>query len=272
MSNINIIDAGLSFRNNMDIRKSTERIITHHAAARTCTVQQVHQWHLNNGWAGIGYHFFIRKDGTIYRGRPENTVGCHAAGGNYNSIGICFEGDYMSETSMPEAQKQAGRNLVAYIKNRYGINWVQKHLEVSSTDCPGTYFPFDYIAGGSGSVSASNSSGDGKLEEDGSWGPATTRRTQQYLGTVVDGIVSNQPISNKQYLYSAHTSTWKFKTSGCSQGSDMVRALQRKIGAAVDGWFGRESVLKLQAFLGVTQDASMGPDTVRAWQRYLNNH
>ena len=118
----------------------------------------------------------------------------------------------------------------------------------------------------------SNPSGTALLEEDGSWGPATTRRTQQYLGTVVDGIVSNQPISNKQYLYSAHTSTWKFKTSGCSQGSDMVRTLQRKIGAAADGWFGRDSVLKLQAFLGVTQDASMGPDTVRAWQRYLNNH
>ena len=108
--------------------------------------------------------------------------------------------------------------------------------------------------------------------EDGNWGPATTRRTQQCLGTVVDGIVSNQPISNKQYLYSAHTSTWQFKTSGYSQGSEMVRALQCRIGAEADGWFGRESVLKLQAFLGVTQDASMGPVTVRAWQRYLNNH
>ena len=270
MSNINIIDAGLSFRNNMDVRKTTARIILHHAAARICTVHQVHQWHLDNGWAGIGYHFFVRKDGTIYRGRPENTVGVHASGGNYNSIGICF--DYMAETSMPGIQKQAGRALVAYLKQRYGITRVQKHLEVSSTDCPGIYFPFSYIANGTGNVSAADMADGGKLEEDGSWGPVTTRRTQQFLGTVVDGIVSNQPLSNKQYLYSAHTSTWQFKTSGYSQGSEMVRALQHMIGAETDGWFGEESVMKLQAFLGVTQDASMGPDTVRAWQRYLNNH
>lgn len=57
---------------------ATRRIILHHAAAVTCTPQQVHQWHLANGWTGIGYHFFVRKDGTVYRGRPEDTVGAHA--------------------------------------------------------------------------------------------------------------------------------------------------------------------------------------------------
>ena len=56
-------------------RSVTRRIILHHAAAVTCTAQQIHQWHLANGWAGIGYHFFVRKDGRIYRGRPEDTVG-----------------------------------------------------------------------------------------------------------------------------------------------------------------------------------------------------
>lgn len=58
-------------------RTATRRIILHHAAAVTCTPQQVHQWHLANGWTGIGYHFFVRKEGTVYRGRPEDTVGAH---------------------------------------------------------------------------------------------------------------------------------------------------------------------------------------------------
>ena len=49
-------------------RSATRRIILHHAAAVTCTARQIHQWHLANGWAGIGYHFFVRKDGRIYRG------------------------------------------------------------------------------------------------------------------------------------------------------------------------------------------------------------
>ena len=156
------------------------------------------------------------------------------------------------------------------------------HKWFVSTDCPGAYleskFPWiaeqvnSILSGGIYTPPASESVEDGKLEEDGSWGPATTRRTQQFLGTVVDGIVSNQPISNKRYLYSAHTSTWQFEISGYGQGSEMVRALQYMIGAIVDGWFGKESVMKLQAFLGVTQDASMGPDTVRAWQHYLNTH
>lgn len=36
---MNIIDAGLKFRNPMDIRKSTERLVLHHAAAGSCTGQ-----------------------------------------------------------------------------------------------------------------------------------------------------------------------------------------------------------------------------------------
>ena len=108
------------------------------------------------------------------------------------------------------------------------------------------------------------------LAVDGSFGPATVRRSQQYLGTAVDGIVSNQPLSNKPYLTAAYDGCWEFKASGYNQGSAMVRALQAKIGATVDGWFGRESVLCLQAFLGIVKDGSMGSNTVRAWQSYLN--
>ena len=46
-------------------RAATTRIILHHAAAKTCTAQQIHSWHLANGWVGIGYHFFVRKDGSV---------------------------------------------------------------------------------------------------------------------------------------------------------------------------------------------------------------
>lgn len=127
-------------------RRSTSRIILHHAAAKTCTAQQIHSWHLANGWVGIGYHFLVRKDGSVYRGRPEDTVGAHAGNNNYDSIGICFEGNFMTET-MPIAQKWAGQDLVAYLKDKYGISKVQKHSDVNATGCPGTHFPFASIAG-----------------------------------------------------------------------------------------------------------------------------
>ena len=76
-------------------RNKTNRIILHHAQAKTCSVEDIHQWHLKKDWSGIGYHFLVRKDGTIYQGRPEDTIGAHAKGANHDSIGICAEGDFM---------------------------------------------------------------------------------------------------------------------------------------------------------------------------------
>ena len=127
-------------------RTATRRVILHHAAAVTCTPQQVHRWHLANGWSGIGYHFFVRKDGSVYRGRPEDTVGAHAGNNNYDSIGVCFEGSFDKE-AMPEAQKKAGMELVAELKRKYGITKVQRHSDVNATGCPGGQFPFEEIAG-----------------------------------------------------------------------------------------------------------------------------
>ena len=128
----------------MSTRKVTERIILHHAYAKKCSAEDIHRWHLNNGWAGAGYHFLIRKDGSIYRLRPEDKVGAHAYGSNYNSIGICFEGNFMEE-DMPEIQKEAGKELEAYLKNKYGITTVQRHKDVCATSCPDDKFPFEEI-------------------------------------------------------------------------------------------------------------------------------
>ena len=115
------------------------------------------------------------------------------------------------------------------------------------------------------------------LAVDGSWGMATTRYTQKYLGTTVDGVVSNQPRSNKKFLPNASTSSWEFKVAGYKAGSNMVRALQTLIGADPDGWFGPQSVMALQRFLSARGyytgaiDGYMGPATVKAWQCLIND-
>lgn len=139
-----IIETNLQFKD-MSTRKVTERIILHHADAKSCSAEDIHRWHLNNGWSGAGYHFLVRKDGKIYRLRPEDKVGAHAYSSNYNSIGICFEGNYMEE-DMPETQKEAGKELVSYLKGKYGITTVQRHKDVCATSCPGDNFPFEEIA------------------------------------------------------------------------------------------------------------------------------
>lgn len=141
-----IIDAHLSF-GGLSRRGSTNRIILHHAEASTCTPEDINRWHKANGWSGAGYHFLVRKDGTVYSLRPEWALGAHAAKNNYDSLGICFEGSFMRET-MGQTQIDAGRELVAYLKAKYGISKVQAHRDVCPTDCPGTNFPFDAIAYG----------------------------------------------------------------------------------------------------------------------------
>jgi len=142
---LNIIEKTYKINGNLSIRNSTERIILHHAAASQCSADDIDKWHKQKDYSCIGYHFFIKKNGTIYRGRQENAIGAHAYQNNYNSIGICFEGDFEKE-QMTDAQVEAGKELVAYIKNKYGISKVQKHSDVCSTSCPGKNFRFDEIA------------------------------------------------------------------------------------------------------------------------------
>lgn len=141
---MNIIEVDYKWNGTLTKRPVTDMIILHHAEATSCTVADIHQWHLNKGWSGIGYNFFIRKNGKIYRGRPEWAVGAHAQGYNSRSIGVCFEGRYTTET-MPSEQIKAGQELISYLKNKYHITDVKKHCEVNSTDCPGKNFPFSQI-------------------------------------------------------------------------------------------------------------------------------
>lgn len=48
--------------------------------------------HRRRGFKGIGYHFYIRKNGDIKTTRPIERIGAHTRGYNSNSIGICYEG------------------------------------------------------------------------------------------------------------------------------------------------------------------------------------
>ena len=59
-------------------------------------VEEIHKWHQENGWSGIGYHYVIRRDGSIWRGRPVNYIGAHAKANGHNdrSIGLAFVGGY----------------------------------------------------------------------------------------------------------------------------------------------------------------------------------
>jgi N-acetyl-anhydromuramyl-L-alanine amidase AmpD len=96
---------------------------------------------------GIGYHYFVRKDGSVWQGRPDDVVGAHAGtknGYNTHSVGICFEGEYQEKDKvMPDAQMKAGAELIRYLLEKYPNCSILRHQDVSpTTDCPGKNFPF----------------------------------------------------------------------------------------------------------------------------------
>lgn len=142
---IEIIETNFKWNGSLTKRSNTDSIVLHNQGGEG-TVESIHSYHQSKGWAGIGYHFFVRLDGKIYRGRPIDTVGAHADDSNSHSIGICAEGNYMQRQSMPDAQKQAIKDLLSYIKSEFYPNAnVIGHNEVCSTDCPGKYYPLDEL-------------------------------------------------------------------------------------------------------------------------------
>ena len=134
-----VIDVNLEWAYPLTERVLTDTIVLHHAAGNG-SVEAVHNAHLGNGWAGIAYHYYVRKDGSVYRGRPEWAVGGHTSGHNWHTLGICFEGNFETE-QMGEAQLNAGRELIADILARWGKLDVVRHKDLGSTACPGKNFP-----------------------------------------------------------------------------------------------------------------------------------
>ena len=141
---LNIIEPNYTWNGALTKRTITDRIILHHAAGNG-TAESIHKYHVSLGWKGIAYHYYVRKDGTIYRGRPEDAVGGHTSGYNSRSIGICAEGNFETDV-MSDAQRDAIRALVLDIRTRYPDTQTIKHKDVAATACPGKNYPFDYIA------------------------------------------------------------------------------------------------------------------------------
>lgn len=140
------ITANLKFTNVLTPLKLSDvkYLVIHHPEAKIASSEQIHQWHLQNGWSGFGYNEYIRKDGTVYIGRGDN-VGAQAQGYNEVSYGICCEGNYDVETEMPKAQMDALVERLVFHSTRFKGAQIKGHRDLMSTACPGKYFPWDSI-------------------------------------------------------------------------------------------------------------------------------
>ena len=137
-----VVETKFSFAEPLLVRPDTIGIVIHHVGVPSgdTPAEAIHKAHLAKGWAGIGYHYVIRKDGTIERGRPLAAVGAHAQGHNYDTIGINVTGNFDTERPTPE-QIDSLERLLAFLCRIYdieaGVTTIEGHRDVNATDCPG---------------------------------------------------------------------------------------------------------------------------------------
>lgn len=112
----------------------------HHDNAAT-----IHEWHIDPKRPGgpfsqIGYHFFIRKDGTIESGRSIERTPAAQKGHNTGTIAICLHG--LDKNKFTHMQRASLRALCLHLNGLYkgGLTF-HGHKEVEPNKaCP----VFDY--------------------------------------------------------------------------------------------------------------------------------
>jgi N-acetylmuramoyl-L-alanine amidase len=116
---------------------------------------EIDKMHRLRGFLRIGYHYVIRRDGTIEKGREDNQAGAHTQNFNSKSIGICMVGgverledvqrnangavtSLKAYDNFTETQKFALRDLLKELKVTYPKAIIQGHRDFPKVakDCP----------------------------------------------------------------------------------------------------------------------------------------
>ena len=108
-------------------------ITVHCSATKTgvyFTAQQIKKMHtdpkpVGKGWRDIGYHYVIRTDGVVEKGREDNVQGAHVSGFNENNLGVCLVGGVGSNgkplNNYTEPQLHALYALIIELCGKYKI-------------------------------------------------------------------------------------------------------------------------------------------------------
>lgn len=196
------------------------------------------------GWRKMGVKSAQRGD--IYLNEKRHTAVCVSPYGS-------ARGDLLAQFSISEKGTitgskgdQTGRE--SNIKSYYSYPW------------DGTIYWLNDGKTLSGSNTEVADSTDPDLGDTRYWGPKFTRALQKQLGTSVDGMISGQWLANKPYFWAVDTGCVEWSKTGKGCGSDMVLALQRKVGCKV-----------YPEFCGV-QARQMNSGTIKQHQRWLIAH
>ena len=126
-------------------RQTTDLIFVHCSATKQSMdtdIKDIDRWHRERGFLKVGYHFVIKRDGTLQKGRELMEAGAHVKSYNHRSIGLCLIGG-VSETNIEvwennfqPVQFSTLYNLLVDLKEKFPDAKIMGHNEVSSKACP----------------------------------------------------------------------------------------------------------------------------------------
>lgn len=139
------------------------------------SVAVITRWHIQRGFSGIGYHYFISKNGNIHDGRSLERTPAAQKGHNSGSIAICLHG--LKVEKFTKRQYESVKALCKTIDSAYGKKMIRfrGHREVSSKSCP--VFDYQKVLGldGQGKMGGAKNTSSSALRK-----PATTNTLQLF--------------------------------------------------------------------------------------------
>ena len=133
--------------------RNIDSIIVHCSATKAgqdFTATDIDRWHRERGFNGIGYHYVIRLDGKLEKGRDVALAGAHCKGWNERSVGICYIGG-LDENGHPadtrtNAQKRVLYQIIMDLQREYNILQVLGHRDTSpDLNGDGVIEPYEYV-------------------------------------------------------------------------------------------------------------------------------
>jgi N-acetylmuramoyl-L-alanine amidase len=100
------------------------------------SAQTMHQWHVERGWQEIGYHGFVRKDGTLQLGRDWAKVPAAQSSFNVGTLAFCLHG--LAKELFTPRQEQTMRAIAEALPRTLRH---RGHREVSPKLCPVVDYP-----------------------------------------------------------------------------------------------------------------------------------
>ena len=266
--------------------KKIDKIIIHHIAGNLNAKQCYNVWKTREASA----HYVIDSSGNIGQCIDEKYRAWSVASSYWDSRGVaieCANNSGSPNWTVSDATIKSCIKLVADIAYRNGIQRITytgdtsgtliMHRWIVSTACPGPYLmkKFLYIAKEAdkilqekrGKKTEVKSVSKTILSVDGVFGKASITRAQEVFGTPKDGRISGQLNAVKPYIKGIDFNQIDF----CDGSSSLIKAIQKKVGwSPVDGRLTKPCIRKIQKWLKVDSDGYWGPNTSKAFQKWLN--